>query len=101
MKVLNKELIINMYYYIKKTIFVSEDLETIELISLTKETTANVDGRMVVTPEILASSFRELPFRADEEFSEKKVTIAEEQALKLAELESDQEAFLSYIEEII
>jgi len=100
--VLNKELIINMYYYIKKTMFVSEDLEIIELISLTKETTTNIDGRMVITPEILASSLRELPFNEFEnEFTEKKTTITEEQALKLMELESDQEEFLSYIEEII
>lgn len=100
--VLNKELIINMYYYIKKTMFVSENLDMIELISLTKETTNIIDGRTVITPEILASSFRELPFKDSEtEFTEKKVTITEDQAFNLIELESDQEAFLNYLEDII
>lgn len=100
--VLNKEMIINMYFYIKKTMFVSEDLEIIELISLTKETTMMINGRTVVTPEILASSLRELPFDdSDTDISEKKITISEDQAMKLIELESDQVAFLTYIEEII
>lgn len=100
--VINKELIINMYYYLKKTMFVSEDLEIIELISLTKETTMIINGRTVVTPEILASSLRELPFdNSDTDIYEKKTTISEEQAMKIIELESDQEAFLHYIEEII
>lgn len=84
-------------YYIKKLYFPGENNSVVELISVTEETTDNVNGVQVVTPEILASSIREFDseYNKFEDNPEIKLVISEELANQLSELVEDQEKFLN------
>lgn len=84
--------IINILYYIKRVVFQGENDSMAELIYVTKEVHTCTDGIAHVTPDIIASSLRDIPLSQiqDEKLSfevgEGKVYISEEQALQLSSL---------------
>lgn len=85
--VLNKESITKIVYFIKRTFFEGEQNEIIELVSLTKEYTQNVNGKTFVSPEILASSLREVTLEDSSNLNalESKVFITEEKAKEISQ----------------
>lgn len=101
--VINKESITKIVYFIKRTFFEGENNEVIELTSLTREYTQIINRMEVVSPEILVSSLREVALSPDIDLSalERKMVITEQQALKIAKMEDDQEGFIKAVDEII
>ncbi|MEK3992667.1 hypothetical protein [Robertmurraya sp. FSL R5-0851] len=89
---MTNESIINVLYYIKRVVFEGEHESVTELIYVTKEIHSCNNGISNVTPEIIASSLREIPLsqikkeKLSFEESENKVYISEEQALQLSNL---------------
>lgn len=101
--VLDKESITKIVYFIKRTFFEGEQNVIIELVSLTKEYTQNVNGKAIVSPEILASSLREVTLDDSSNLNalESKIFITEEEALELSHLEDKQDEFLEIVGKII
>jgi predicted NUDIX family phosphoesterase len=97
---MNNETMINVLYFIKRTVFKGENDSVAELIYVTKETTSSTNGRSHVTPEIIASHIREIPVSqvTEEKLSfeekEEKVYISEEEAKQLSNLGSVDPAFV-------
>ena len=97
---MEKNVIINALFYIKRTVL-KVDMDSIaELIYVTKENNSSRNGISLVTPEILASHIREIPVDevTQESLSftegESMVYITEEQAHLLSELVTVDKAFL-------
>jgi hypothetical protein len=89
---MTKESIINVLYYIKRVVFQGENDSMTELVYVTKEIKTFSDGIAHVTPEIIASSLRDIPLsqikeeKLSFEEGEGKVYISEEEALQLSNL---------------
>lgn len=94
--------ILNELYFIKKITFHSESNKLVELITVTKEVTELRENKSIVSPEILASCIKETSESGlDTSFTEVKVNITKEQAELLSGLVSNEEEFLSSINQII
>lgn len=94
--------ILNEIYFIKKITFPGEMNNLVELITVTKEVTEQRDNTSLVTPEIIASCIKETTdLVLDTSLTEKRVNITKEQAELLSALVSNEEEFLSSINQII
>lgn len=89
---MTKESITNVLYYIKRVVFQGENDSMTELVYVTKEIKTFTGGLSHVTPEIIASSLRDIPLthidneKLPFEEGEGKVYISEEEALQLSNL---------------
>lgn len=104
---MNVEIKNKIKYYIKKSVYQGSETSIVELIYLTKETTSIINGFTSVTPETLATHYREIPLVEAEnneppiKVGEETVFIPEETALNISQAATSDDKFLQSISLII
>ncbi|MCM3393297.1 hypothetical protein [Cytobacillus oceanisediminis] len=106
---MNQEVILNVLFYIKRTIFRNEENNNlIELIYITKEEKEIKNGISLTTPEIMTSYINEFNKQnvtglklSYEEGIEQQVYITQEEAEYLVEIAADEQKFVEACHNIL